>query len=647
MIIKYLIEKDTIHTLQEIASFFHVSKKTVRNDLIEVGELLAESNIKLIKKTGVGVQLIGSEEAKVNLLNQLGECGKVVEPYSYEDRKNYILRKLFFSRNKVTQQELADELYVSKATISKDMKRLEVWLKKNHLAVLIKSRAGISIQGNEEDYRNAIVRYLATENQQYSEHPSVIKKFHRVNTKMIRKLTELIPLDYEKLEHILIQAEETMGLRFTDEAFSSLFIHIAIAIKRMIVKSPIQLSDEIMNRLKEREEFEVARVLAKDIEKGFAIRLPDAEIGYIILHLIGTKVQQIEIDIEGMLDLEDDQWEARLALDEIIQISSRTLNLDLQDDLQLRNGLLLHLIPAFNRLKYGLELKNPILNEIKRNYPEAFGTAWIAGVSLEKFVGKNIPDEELGYIALHIAAAVERQMKPLKTIVICSSGIGTSQLLVARLEKRIRNIEIKGVMSVVDYYQLKDEDIDLIISTIPIEAPRTPLIQVSPVLSATDIKRLDQFITDQIVKKKNIHYHVLRQFIDKDFIELKLAIKTKEELVQHMSSRLINEGYVRTGFTENVLERERLSSTEIGEGIAMPHGLIRDIKKSVIYLVTLAKSILWTDEEVDTVFLICISDEDKDGVGLLMKDITNLTESVEFMQMLRNTTGIDEVVAAI
>ena len=52
-IIHILLEHDSFMTVAQIAKKLNVSNKTIRNDLIEVEEVLKKDQIQLIKKTGM------------------------------------------------------------------------------------------------------------------------------------------------------------------------------------------------------------------------------------------------------------------------------------------------------------------------------------------------------------------------------------------------------------------------------------------------------------------------------------------------------------------------------------------------------------------------------------------------------------------
>lgn len=57
---------------------------------------------------------------------------------------------------------------------------------------------------------------------------------------------------------------------------------------------------------------------------------------------------------------------------------------------------------------------------------------------LEEYVGRKLSKEEIAYIVVHICAAIERNKNETvrySVVLVCNGGIGTSQLLLARLEK--------------------------------------------------------------------------------------------------------------------------------------------------------------------------------------------------------------------
>jgi nitrogen PTS system EIIA component len=100
----------------------------------------------------------------------------------------------------------------------------------------------------------------------------------------------------------------------------------------------------------------------------------------------------------------------------------------------------------------------------------------------------------------------------------------------------------------------------------------------------------------------------LSDFISPESVLPSLRVKTKKQLLQELASRAAR----RTGLPERVifdvlLQRERLGSTGLGQGIAIPHGKIPGLKGIVGIFARLSEPIDFEavdGEPVDIVFLL-------------------------------------------
>ncbi|MDI3501440.1 MAG: hypothetical protein PWP22_1211 [Thermoanaerobacter sp.] len=635
-IINMLLNSEQPLTVDYIANTLKVSNKTIRNDLKKAEEFVQQKGVKIIKKPRVGIVLEGPRNKKLELVDEIKKSLDFEEPFSPEARKNYILKRLFMSKGSVTIKELAEELYVSRITIHKDLQSVEKWLNKFNLKLLKKPNYGIEVVGDEENWRNAVASLIVLTKEQKELKEFLYNDYTgRIDYRTLMQLKELFDIDYKQLEKIVSNAESKLKFRFSDEAFISLVIHVAISIERLKHKKDVKLSKAVLNNLKQKDEYVIAQQMAKEIEEKFNVVLSESEIGYIVLHIIGTKMQQNKIE-DVNLELEDEE-SIELAVimsKEIINIAERALSLDLSNDKQLLNGLILHLRPTINRLKYGLTLRNPLLNDIKENYPEIYGVAWMTSVVFEKYLGKKVAEEEIGYIALHLGAAVERAKKPLKALVVCTTGIGTAQLLAARLEKSFKQIEIKDIVSSVSLHESILNDIDIVISTVPIEINK-PFINISPLLTQNDIKRLDEFI-QALNKRSNL---IDTQLLDVDGIYLK-----KEDLLNKVCMELHKKGYVKEEYIQDVITREKIASTAIGNGIAIPHGLPEHVNKSVFTVVRLKNPIAWDEEKVDMLFMISLTQSDIAKSRYIFRKLYNKLESPEFVENIKKAKNREEII---
>ncbi|PRX35595.1 transcriptional antiterminator [Orenia metallireducens] len=621
-ILSILLDQEEAITIKDLAEEFEVSARTIRSDLKKLEDVLNNDEIKLIKKPRVGVWLEVKPEYKNELKNELFSSESYKDPFSSETRQKYILKCLLQSENKYTMKSLGEELYVSRTTIYNDLEDVEKWLNKYDLILERKQNYGVEVKGEEKNWRRAVADLLAQfkDNQELKAmledvtDPTIIDS--RIDNKTYQQLRELFKdINFRKIENILEQIERESDFVFTDEAFVGLVIHIAISLKRLIRGKDIKMEREQLNSLKETEEFEIAKVIAKSLEEELDVQIPEAELGYISLHILGSKVQQniISKDINDVLE-NTDQKVIEIAKD-IIYMAGDVLGVNLSEDEQLLLGLVLHLRPAINRLKYGMSLRNPILDEIKNNYPSIFGAAWATSIVFEKHLGIKVNEEEIGYIALHLGAALERNNNKIKVIVVCSSGIGTSQLVATRLRKRLAGIEIVDLISVHELKNRELEGVDIIVSTIPINDISKPLVQVSALLTEDDIKLIKSKINYLIKDKENQKLKLesvsdeIKELFDDELIYINLDLDSKEEIIRMLSTELLNRKLLDEGFIVSALEREKITSTAVGNEVAIPHGKESYVLNSKIAVATLAKPVKWGNEKVSIILLLALEKE--------------------------------------
>ena len=89
-IVDVLLKQDSYITIDKISEELAVSNKTIRNDLQIVDQYLEENNLKLIKKTGVGIRIDGKVRDKLHVLESVREKNKTLADYSPQARKIFI-----------------------------------------------------------------------------------------------------------------------------------------------------------------------------------------------------------------------------------------------------------------------------------------------------------------------------------------------------------------------------------------------------------------------------------------------------------------------------------------------------------------------------------------------------------------------------
>lgn len=672
--------------ITELASSFKVSSRTIRYDLDEIDEFLKYNNLpQLIRKPNVGVKFSESLEDKDKLLELLDDVSIYHYALSREERVNIILSNLIGQKDYTTINALADNLMVSRSTIINDLNKVRKWLADHGLELKSVPKYGLKVLGDEKKLRKAAIELL-TETVDIDRALDIVKSpiYTRINVGMdneIKKLFENIDLSY--IEECIKTAESELETVFSDAAFTGLVVHIAIAIKRIELGRDIIMPTEELKSLEMTEEFSVASNIAKMLEKHFKVNIPIDEIGYITVHLLGSSVTNKKNNKE-------ENWlELELMAKKIINNVEKEVNIDLSKDGQLFEGLLDHIRPTIYRLSHGLDLKNPVLDEIKRNYSKLFEIVKRGLRPLEDYAGNRLNDEEVGYFVMHFGAAIERQKASssgkMDVLVVCGTGIGTAKMLSSRLQS-VFDVNIKGTAA---YHQvkevLKEKHVDLIVSTVPINIEGMKTVIVNPLLTENDIEKLKVFIKnkkpcgirlDDIIEIIERHCNILnrqklidelKNFLDledvneergvaepllKDLltertIKLNVEVKDWEEAVKVGGELLEKDGAIEHRYIDAMINsvKEIGPYIVIAPGIAMPHARPEaGAKKIGMSLITLKNPVNFGNKENDPVkIVVCLCAIDHSSHLKALSELVELLGDERFISTLLNSSSQDEI----
>lgn len=493
-----LLSENAYITVDTIATSLNYSNKTIRNDLIILEDWLKEFDLTLDKKIGVGIAIRGDELVKLKVLNNIAIKSNFIEDYSPEDRLNYILVKLFISDSRLRIKDLANNLHVCRATIHKDLLAVEKWLENRNIELIRKSNYGIELIANERDLRKAIL-HLICSNKSYLELKDILSSEDvevNIISPSLKIFKEVIDIDFIRLKDIVLSTESLINYNLSDESLLTLLVDIAIAFKRMSTSNYINLSKDSQEKLRETIEFIIASDLCKNLETSFDITFPEDELYNISLHILCSKKNDFDTNIISMDNFDSSEMSELLAMTkELILHWEKTLKLPLSQDNELLSSLLMHLKPVINSIKYGLSTSNPIFDEIMKYYPNTFNVVKESIYISEAYLNCKINDDEIGYITLHLASAIDRAKKPLKTILVCHGGIGESKLLRNKLNHEFNKLDIVISKSSTFIKKSDFENMDLIISTVPLKLNTdVNIIAITPLLKKQDIIRLDSII---------------------------------------------------------------------------------------------------------------------------------------------------------
>lgn len=93
-----------------------------------------------------------------------------------------------------------------------------------------------------------------------------------------------------------------------------------------------------------------------------------------------------------------------------------------------------------------------------------------------------------------------------------------------------------------------------------------------------------------------------------------------------------------------MIQRENVSPTNLGKGVAIPHGSDDFVNESKIVIITLKEAIPWGKGNVDTIFLFAIKFDDKEEIKRIFNNIYNLIASDDFIEKLHHCENSNEAV---
>lgn len=622
-ILQYLLKKD-VTTVKHIAEFMNLSEKTVSNSLKVIDDFLQDYKLSVVRKPKVGVFIDGDLKEIRSVINVMDYQTKMV-PSTKEERITFIFIQLIKAEGYITMTDLAEELYISRGTIESDLIIVERLLRQERFILERRKGYGIRLTVTEDEKRrltSLLIHNFWGENWHLSKDAEKARQAFEIIPEEVQSLFSEDSL--KKIIKIVKAFSESKQFKFTDYAFQSIVIHLAIAVER--IKQGEYIHDEAKHFLSsdDTDSIEKAHYLAKMIEDELAIIIPESEISYITIHLAAASDHLLTPNKQT--DTTDTIKRLRGIIKQHFTHSSY--------DGQLIEGLMTHIQSAINRLTYGFSIKNPYVESIKFNFTHAFEEAVRFKAIIEKEYFVMIDDDETAYIALHFEAFYERlpsAKKGISAVLVCSTGLGSAQLLAARIRKYFPDIDIKAIYSL---QEAMDKDItsDVVISTIYLEFMDMPTIVVSPMMTREDIKIMEQSLV-QLKHATPAGINPFLSLLREENCYAQADFKTMEDVIQAIGTDLIAKGYATEGVIESAIQRKVLSYTSFN-ALATPHADPRFIQKSNIVVMTLVEPLLWGDIMVDKVFFIALQNDQTLDFERVYEAFFNLLDNEHNLQQL-------------
>ena len=518
------------------------STKTIQNEIKEVNKEL--KNCEIVSIRGIGYKIEGNLD-DIDIKNS--------DLYDY-DRVEYIIKKIInissTDKDTIKLEDLADSMYVSLSTVKNDLKEVKKILNEYNLKISSKHKQGICIEASEEDIIKFIINYSNKVDNSLS-----IKDF--LNNNIIENLFSI--------KKILLDTLSYENMILTDNEFKNIVNYISIYLSRNNTNQS-DFIKEYIKKYKSKKEKPIS---------------------------------------------EDEQLLIRKAIKEFCRDLNIATSINLSHDKIFEECLFNHICNLYKRADLGINQYEITAGEIKLKYPFAFELGKIAKKTIEKNLNMEISEDEVENIALHIGGALERidkrdEKKVYKTIIVCTSGVGTSMLIKSKLENIFKGkLEIIKVIPsyLIDYVNVLD--IDFVISTVEVNLENINVIKVSPMLTDKEIKLIEKYIeTENVYIDLDIQNLFSSELFFKD-----IKAETRSQVIDIMSKKLVEKGYIDDTMRQSYFERETIATTEIGNMVAIPHGAKGEVYENKVAIGILKEPISWEVGKVRLIIMLALDKE--------------------------------------
>ncbi|MCS2149359.1 BglG family transcription antiterminator [Scandinavium manionii] len=567
----------------ELAQRLSVSTRTVRADITALNALLLQHGAQFVLSRGNGYQLRVDDPTLFQSL-QDSRPRLLRIPRTGSERVHYLMVRFLTSAFSLKLEDLADEWFVSRATLQGDMAEVREWLARYQLTLETRPRHGVKLFGSEMTIRACLTDLLWQLAQQDSTNPLLTQE----------ALNAGVP---EQLTSVLQDAFSRWHIRLTDEGELFVRLYCAVAVRRVSEGYPLPefSADDVDDAVRN-----AARDIAVAIQQLAGKTLAPSEENWLRVHIAARQVQDIA---PSQINADDDE----ALVNYILQYINSHYNYNMLSDEQLHADLLTHIKTMITRVRYQIMIPNPLLDNIKQHYPMAWDMTLAAVSGWSKYTPWTISENEIGFLVLHIGVGLERhynigyQRQP-RVLLVCDAGNAMVRMIEAVLQRKYPQLVMTETITLRDYEQRDGISEDFVVSTVRITEKDKPVVVMSPFPTDYQLEQIGKLVLVDRTRP-----WMLEKFFDARHFRIINEPVDQQTLFAELCEQLHDEGFVDDDFVESVIEREAIVSTMLGDGIALPHALGLMAKKTVVYTVLAPKGIAWGDETAQVIFLLAIS----------------------------------------
>ena len=450
-ILKILIYSNNYVKVDELANSIGISRRSIYYDLKKINDFLSFNQIEPLQQHRSN-GIILNEQQRQQIRQLTSSSKKTIQVLSPSERKSIQICELLIKRKDLYIEDLAEICDVSRNTIVNDLKQVSLDLQAYNLSITYNIRNGYTVVGDPVKKRAVFFMMF----------PALWSFYYG---SMEEKQAKIIDSTIAGLKQI----EKELNTQYVSGILPTLAMYIVcIASKN---------EDIIFKNMNLQEIISTAEYAL--VDKYFPYLIISEKV-YVSLHLLGSRLQSVPVNVSK------DDGQAKKLAKLVVEEFQRISYISFENSDELVEAIAAHLNSSLYRYKYGKQLSNPMLKDIKAEYSDLFDITRRAASVLEDELSVIISDDEVAYLTLHFGSYIipnRKVTKGFRILVVCANGIGTSVMLKNEIKSLVPQASAVDNISLANYSP--KHDYDIVISTSYIENEKN-LIVVHPILTEQD-----------------------------------------------------------------------------------------------------------------------------------------------------------------
>jgi lichenan operon transcriptional antiterminator len=570
---------------RELAEFLDVTDRSVRYYVKQINEDVQN----LIETAREGYRYNHQQEASLEARDES----------SLKGRRFSILRRLFKSAEGADLFDLAEEFYVSEATIRSDMSSLQEMAKKYKLKISQKDFR-FHLIGEEKNKRILITDLIQKPN---STSPSLEREMQRfLGETSLTELTDFCRFVFKK--------HQFSSNRYFEQNF---ILHLIISLNHSNKQVPDNFSSPSLSMVEE-----INHWLENHNQSIAAGNL--AELAVLCDGEIGQHSRALENYVSPQISE---------ALKKALQELNDVFLIDFSDE-QFLTRLFVHTQNLYNRVKSNKTKRNLSTIDIKVQYPTLFDIAIYLSSVISKELDIEISEDEISFLALHIGSFLDEQKsnsRKIKTYFEGSNYIHNTH--------KVQNLLLNKFEDLIFVDSGGKAELELNVGQRKVE--RAEYVRIHEIINNSDLARIHEAI-EKIKRRRYSEFlnHILPemiQFREESILDDEM---TKSQVFERISKCFYQQDFVEEGYVDKLWAREKMSSTTFTSGISLPHTVKYEANKTGLLVIRPEHAFSWEGQEVKLVIGIAVSPIDSQDFNRIFPRMIECLVDAHNIRKLRN-----------